>query len=222
MTFNEIFKTSFLKNYENGGFTFRSASVALLITLLLSLLIYCIYYYKARKYFFSKEFAVSLVALSVITAGIIITIQTSVVISLGMVGALSIVRFRTAIKNPLDLVFLFWSISIGIVCGAGIYALGLSISLVTAIVVLFLDALPGLPRNRILVLNTQFPYDRDNLKEILNINTTWWNIRTETILNGNVNLIIEVKARNNDGLIDALTKAGYNDISLLTQEGVLD
>lgn len=222
MTFNEIFKNSFLKNYENGGFTFRSASVALLITLLLSLLIYCIYYYKARKYFFSKEFAVSLVALSIITAGIIITIQTSVVISLGMVGALSIVRFRTAIKNPLDLVFLFWSISIGIVCGAGIYALGLAISLATAIVVLFLDALPGLPRNRILVLNAQFPYDRDNLKEILNINTTWWNIRTETILNGNVNLIIEVKARNNDGLIDALTKAGYNDISLLTQEGVLD
>lgn len=72
-----------------------------------------------RKTFYSKNFNTSLAVVAVVTAAIILTVQSNIVISLGMVGALSIVRFRTAIKEPMDLAFMFWSISVGIICGAG-------------------------------------------------------------------------------------------------------
>ncbi|MBR3274700.1 MAG: DUF4956 domain-containing protein, partial [Clostridia bacterium] len=96
MSFSDIFKKGFLTSYANTEITFRYAVLAMLICLAISLVICAVYYFKSRKYFFSKEFAVSLVALSVITVSVILTIQASVVVSLGMVGALSIVRFRTA------------------------------------------------------------------------------------------------------------------------------
>ena len=81
--------------------------------------IYAVYKYVNRRAFVNRNFTLSLIALSVITAAIILTIQSNIVVSLGMVGALSIIRFRTAVKDPLDLVFLFWSIGAGIMCGAG-------------------------------------------------------------------------------------------------------
>ena len=100
-------------------------AVALLAALALGILIYLVY----RKFYtgvvYSRSFAVTLVGMCVLTCMVTLAISTNVVISLGMVGALSIVRFRTAVKDPLDLLYLFWSITTGITAGAGMYALGL-------------------------------------------------------------------------------------------------
>lgn len=224
MTFNDVFKKSFLSSYANEEITFRYALIAMSVCLLISTLICAVYYYKSRKYFFSKEFAVSLVALSAITAAVILTIQSSVVVSLGMVGALSIVRFRTAIKNPLDLVFLFWSISVGIICGAGLYYIAVALTLILAIVVLIFDEIPGIQRNKILVLDGLYPYEDETLKQILKRNTKWWYIRTESIHNGNVNLIIEVRGIQNSALlIKEITQLQvFHSVSLLVQEGTVD
>ena len=92
--------------------------------------------------FYSKNFNISLAVMSLITAAIILAMQSNLVISLGMVGALSIVRFRTAIKDPMDLAFLFWSISIGIICGAGLYEIALVTSVGVTVFILVLDMLP--------------------------------------------------------------------------------
>ena len=119
MGFNDVLKKSFIQT-ATEGMSIGNAVLALGITCLIAVYIFFIYRVMTRKSFYSKSFNVSLVALSLITAAIILSIQSSVVISLGMVGALSIVRFRTAVKEPMDLVFLFWSISIGIICGAGL------------------------------------------------------------------------------------------------------
>lgn len=104
----------------------------------------------------------SLVALCIITAAIILTIPSSIVMSLGMVGALSIVRFRTAVKNPIDLVFLFWSISVGIICGAGLSMIAFLSSAVLVVVLLILDKVPLSSSPLILVMSYAQSTDTDS------------------------------------------------------------
>ena len=224
MTFADIFKKGFLTSYANTEITFRYAIIAMMICLALSVVICAVYYLKSRKYFFSREFAVSLLGLSVITVSVILTIQSSVVVSLGMVGALSIVRFRTAIKNPLDLVFLFWSITLGIICGAGLFYIAVPLTLVLAVVILLSDEVPGVARNKILVLDGKYPYDEAALTAVLKKHVRWYNIRTESVHNDDVNLIIEVRrVRDSAELIRDLRSAGaFHDVSLLIQEGAVD
>jgi len=155
---------------------------------------------------------------------VILTIQASVVVSLGMVGALSIVRFRTAIKNPLDLVFLFWSIATGIICGAGLYFIALPLTLILGIAILLSDEVPGVARNRILVLDGSYPYDEKQTMDIVKKYARWYNVRTESVHNDAVNLIIEVrKVKDSAGLIRELRQTGvFSDVSLLVQEGTID
>ena len=224
MSFREIFKKGFLASYANTEITFRYAVLAMTICLAISMVICAVYYFKSRKYFFSKEFAVSLVALSVITVSVILTIQASVVVSLGMVGALSIVRFRTAIKNPLDLVFLFWSISTGIICGAGLYFIALPLMLILGIAILLSDEVPGVGRNRILVLDGSYPYGEAQTVNIIKKYAKWYNVRTESVHNDEVNLIVEVRrVKDSAGMIRELRQTGvFHDVSLLVQEGTID
>lgn len=223
MSFNDVFKKGFLQSYDNN-ITFQYAVSIMLICLIISLVICVVYYFKAKKYFFSKEFAVSLVALAVITSAIILTIQSSIVISLGMVGALSIVRFRTAIKNPLDLIFLFWSISVGIICGAGLLYIAIPLTLILSIVILLSDELPNIQQNRILVLDGRYPYNKDELTEVLKKYVKYYSVRTESIHADSVNLIIEVKGVRDGSAMLAELKAGedFHDIAFLVQEGTVD
>lgn len=224
MSFNDIFKKGFLSSYANTEITFQYAVIAMFVCVIISAVICTIYYFKARKYFFSKEFAVSLIALAIITTAVILTIQSSIVVSLGMVGALSIVRFRTAIKNPLDLVFLFWAIAVGIICGTGLYYIAVGLTLIVGVVVLLSDEIPGLPRNKILVLDGAYPYDEERLKNILKKHTKYWNVKTESIHNDDVNLIIEVRGVKDNGefLREIRRMKKFHNISLLKQEGTVD
>lgn len=119
MSFKDIFKNSFLNGFTEG-LDVKTIIIGLAITTLLACYIFFVYRIVTRKSFYSQNFNLSLISMAIITAAIILTIQSNIVLSLGMVGALSIIRFRTAIKDPLDLVFLYWSISIGIICGAGL------------------------------------------------------------------------------------------------------
>ena len=141
MGFNDILKNSFVQS-ATESMSIGNAVLALGITCLIAIYIFFIYRVMTRKAFYSKSFNVSLVALSLITAAIILSIQSSVVISLGMVGALSIVRFRTAVKEPMDLVFLFWSISVGIICGAGLFVIAFFASLLITVAILALQYVP--------------------------------------------------------------------------------
>ena len=119
MRLTEVLKKSFLEGYGSVNIDFSTIVMCMLITVLVAMYIFMIYRLLNRSAFYNRNFNLALIALAVITAAVILTIQSNIVISLGMVGALSIVRFRTAVKDPMDLVFLFWSISAGIICGAG-------------------------------------------------------------------------------------------------------
>ena len=107
MSFKDIFKKSFLEGFSSTEINTETIAAALAIASALALYIFLVYRVLTRKTFYSKSFNISLAGITVITAALILTMQSSVVLSLGMVGALSIVRFRTAIKDPMDLMFLF-------------------------------------------------------------------------------------------------------------------
>ena len=130
MSFQDIIKNSILETMENNTLSTASICITLGIAILFCIYIYAVYYLSQKKSFYNKQFNIVLGVLPIITAGIILAMQSNLVISLGMVGALSIVRFRTAVKEPKDMLFLFWSIGIGIILGARNYELALLISIV--------------------------------------------------------------------------------------------
>jgi hypothetical protein len=153
MTFNDIFKKSFLTSFDTGDHSLRFILTALALSCFFAVYIFFVYRLVTRKTFYNKSFNISLAANVVIVAGIILTIQSSIVLSLGMVGALSIIRFRTAIKEPMDLTFLFWSISAGIICGAGLPGIACLVSIIVSGLVVVLDYIPVAKAPMILIVN---------------------------------------------------------------------
>jgi len=130
-TFADVFRKSFLEDFS--GLSFGASMAALASACLIGLCIHLVYKKTFAGVMYSQPFNTSLVLLSLLTTLVILAVTSNVVLSLGMVGALSIVRFRTAIKDPLDLVFLFWSLSVGIILGAGMFALAYIGSLIIGI-----------------------------------------------------------------------------------------
>jgi len=134
MTFNDIFKSSFLENVNTVSIL--DMLIALALSFALGMFIFLVYKKTYSGVMYSASFGVTLVALTMITTLVILAVTSNVVLSLGMVGALSIVRFRAAIKEPLDIAFLFWSIAVGIVLAAGMIPLAVIGSIVIGLILL--------------------------------------------------------------------------------------
>lgn len=139
MNFEDIIKKSVLSLESFRSISYFDMFLGLLISFCIGMFIYWIYRKSFRGVVYSYNYNLSFVLMTMITALIIMTISTNIVLSLGMVGALSIVRFRTAVKDPLDIVFMFWSISAGIAIGAKIYPLAIGGSIIIGIVILWLS-----------------------------------------------------------------------------------
>ena len=133
MTFSDVFKSSFLSNLNS--FSTLDVILALGLSFVIGLFIFLVYKKTYQGVMYSDSFGVSLIAMSMITSLVIIAVTSNVVLSLGMVGALSIVRFRTAIKEPMDIAFLFWAIAVGIVLGAGLLPLAIIGSVIIGIII---------------------------------------------------------------------------------------
>ena len=166
--------------------------------------VFLIYKQINKNSFYNRNFNLSLMGMAVLTAAIILTIQSNIVVSLGMVGALSIVRFRTAIKDPMDLVFLFWSISVGIICGAGFAMIAVIASLaMTAIIVLF-SMIPGASGNLILVINAASFEDEKQIMQAVKENCRFCRTRARNISKTSLNLAIEIQTDKEEELIRGL------------------
>ena len=221
MTFRDIFKKSFLEGYGAVQLSAKQICVVMLLSLVLAIYIFCCYRLLTRRTFYSKNFNISLVALTLITAGIILTIQSSVVVSLGMVGALSIVRFRTAIKDPMDLVFLFWSIGTGIICGAGLVEIAIIMAVVVAAVLFVLDRIPVANAPMILVVNGENTQEvSDSIDKALKDFASSFKQKSRSVSNGRLDLVVELRTRDDRKLVDTLTKvSGISNVSLLSHDG---
>ena len=195
-TFTDIIKNSFLE--ETADFSIAAASVSLLSALFIGLFIFFIYKKTYAGVMYSKPFNTSLVLLSVLTTFVILAVTSNVVLSLGMFGALSIVRFRTAIKEPLDLVFLFWSISVGIILGAGLYSLAFLGSAFITVILLVLTGKVDSSAPYILMLQLENENAELQATEIIKNRFGKVIVKSKSITDGQPELIYEVKVKNNE------------------------
>ena len=220
MSFQDVFKKSFMEGFTSMDITTSKVLATLLMVVILSLYIFLIYRVVTRKTFFSKGFAVSLASIAVITAGIILAMQSNLVISLGMVGALSIVRFRTAIKDPMDLVFLFWSISVGIICGGGLYEVAVITSVIVTVLVLGLDLLPVAKAPMLLVVNASSVSAEDDVLAAVKQFSKLCRVKSRNISGGREDMIIEVRVKAEKDLITAVSAVeGVEYTSLIAHDG---
>ncbi len=216
----DIIKKSFLEGFTDKDITVETVAIALLVTTLVAAYIFIVYKLLCRKTFYSKNFNVSLVGVALITAAIIITIQSSLVVSLGMVGALSIVRFRTAIKDPLDLMFFFWSISTGIMCVAGFAENAVILAVVLTIVVVVLDMLPIAKAPMILIVNAKNIDSEREILETVKKYSKHFTVKARNASEAFLEMTIEVSTKNMSNLIkEALEVDGVNSVSSLSHDG---
>lgn len=221
MNFSEIFKKSFLEGYSGSDMSASQIILALVITCVIAVYIFFVYRTLTRKTFYSKNFAIALVGLAIITSAVIITIQSSIVVSLGMVGALSIVRFRTAIKEPMDLVFLFWSISIGIICGAGLAEIAVIASIVITVILFVLDALPVAKAPMILIVNSETSEGQsDAILGVVGKYSKYNKVKSRNITGSALDMVIEIKTSDDEALVTEISKLDrVNSVSLLSHDG---
>lgn len=219
INFSDIFKKSFLEGYATDISTLNIL-VCLAVTSFLAFYIFLVYRVMTRKTFYNKNFGISLAAISVVTAAIILTIQSSIVISLGMVGALSIVRFRTAIKDPMDLMFLFWSISIGIICGAGLAEIAVLTSLTLTAGIFILDRIPVAKVPMILVINADNINTDEPVMSIVKEYSKYSKVKSRNISSGKLNMVIELRTKDEQSLIKDVSEIeGIVSASLLSHDG---
>lgn len=220
MTFSDIFKKSFLDGFSNTQITLNHIIIVLAATCVLALYIFFVYRVIIKNTFYSKSFNIALAAIAIITAAIILTVQSSVVISLGMVGALSIVRFRTAIKDPMDLVFLFWSISVGIICGAGMIEIAIATSLVLTVGIYILNRMPVAQAPMILVINANEKKAETIIMTVVRKYCKQYKVKNRTVTKNGVDMIVEVRVKEEQELVDEIAAlAGIDSVSLLSHDG---
>ena len=218
--FSDIFKKSFLEGFTGGDISTGRIAATLAVTALIALYIFVIYRVVTRKTFYSKTFNISLVALAVVTSAIILAMQSNLVISLGMVGALSIIRFRTAIKDPMDLVFLFWSISIGIICGAGLYEIALLTSLLVTVGIIGLDLIPTSKAPMMLVVNATELDAEEAIVNAAKAAGKVCKVKSRNFSAGHLDLIIEVRVAKEAELVKAVSEiAAVTSVSLISHDG---
>ena len=189
MGFKDVFKKSFLEGFTSMDISAGRIMATFAVTCILACYVFLIYRLMTRKSFYSKGFNVSLAAMSVITAAII------------LVGALSIVRFRTAIKDPMDLVFLFWSISIGIICGAGLYEVALLTCLVVTILILVLENLPASRAPMMLVVNVTDVDKEDAVLDIVKKYSKYYKVKSRNLTAGALDMVVEVRVKEESAFV---------------------
>lgn len=195
-------------------------AATLIVTALLALYIFAIYRLVTRKVFYSKNFNISLAVMSLITSAIILAMQSNLVISLGMVGALSIVRFRTAIKDPMDLAFLFWSISIGIICGAGLYEIALVTSVGVTVFILVLDMLPVGKAPMMLVVNSSEMNGEKAVLDVVGKYARYYKVKSRNLSKGRLDLVIELKVKEESALVSEVAALdGMLSASMISHDG---
>lgn len=220
MGFKDVFKKSFLEGFNGMDITTAKIAATLFVTALLALYIFAIYRLVTRKVFYSKNFNIALAAMSLITAAIILAMQSNLVISLGMVGALSIVRFRTAIKDPMDLVFLFWSISIGIICGAGLYEVALVTSVAVTVFILVLDMIPVSRAPMMLVVNSSKMDDEQTVLDVVGKYAKSYKIKSRNLSKGRLDMVVELRVKDESGLVSEVAALdGMIGASLIAHDG---
>lgn len=220
MSIKDIIKKSILEEFNRAEVSSVSMLTCLICAALLGIFIYLVYRIVTTNTFYSKTFNMSLMLLCVITSAIILTVQNSVIVSLGMVGALSIVRFRTAVKEPLDLAFLFWAISVGIISGAGMVELAVFLSVIVTVLMLLFYHMPEQRKSMLLSVNAE---GYDTAAEVLKVIKKYdkhCKEKSRNMAQNRVDMLLEIRMKNYEPLLKELnTLKGVYGVSIIAHKG---
>lgn len=219
MTFSDIFKSSFLENVT--AISIFDMILTIVLSFGIGLFIFLVYKKTYRGVMYSAGFGTTLIALTMITATVILAVTSNVVLSLGMVGALSIVRFRTAIKDPLDIAFLFWAIAAGIILAAGMIPLAIIGSVCIGLILLVFVNKKSNTHPYMVVLCCTDHDAEVKAKEFLAKNVTKSTIKSKSAAKGTIELNIEVRLKEDDtDFINILSEMpGVNSAVIVSYNG---
>lgn len=193
MSFNDVFKSSFLESVSS--FSILDTVLGLAAALVIGLFIFLVYKKTLTGVMYSDGFALTLVGLALVTTLVIMAVTSNVVLSLGMVGALSIVRFRTAIKEPVEIVFLFWSLAVGIVIGAGMIPLAVIGSAIIGVILLLFGNRKVRDNPYILVISCRSEEAETGLHTALAQSVDFYNVKSKTVTAAGIELTAELRVR---------------------------
>lgn len=221
LSITDLLKKSVLSNFNSSitAATVANTVFKLLLSLVVGIIIYLLYKASFRGVVYSESFAITLVGMCVITSAILVAISSNVVLSLGCVGALSIVRYRTAIKSPMDLMFLFLSIGVGICVGAGLLYIGIIVVAIVAIMLLVMSK-AGI-RDTLYVVIVHYSGNDVSAEIEKAMGGNRYKIQSKTIRKKDVEMAIEVRVRKNNLDFAERIRAveGVNDISVVQYNG---
>lgn len=219
MSFQDIFKSSFLENVTE--FSLLDTCIGLAVALLVGLFIFMIYKKTLTGVLYSDGFALTLVGLSLVTTLVIMAVTSNVVLSLGMVGALSIVRFRTAIKEPVEIVFLFWSLAVGIVIGAGMIPLAIIGSAIIGVILLLFANRKIRKLPYILVVSCKDEAAEQRITEILAKAVEYYTVKSKTVNAAGIEFTAELRTKDAEtAFVNRITELeGVGNATLVSYNG---
>ena len=213
MSVKDVIKNSVYESLGGGTtMTAQTVILILMVSCLAGVYLYFVYKLSAKTAFYSKDMNITIAGMPVIVAAIMIAMQSNLLVSLGMVGALSIVRFRSAVKNPLDLLYLFWAISAGIITGVGLYVLALVFSIIMTILLFSMDKIPNTKAPELLVLRGIEEFDYDALFDAISSYCRYYKEKARSTRNNETEIIIEIHTKEKEQLLQKL-----NHMNFLTQ-----
>lgn len=208
-------------NFSSTDLSVTVIASTLLITFLLALFIFFIYRASYKGVMYSKSFNVTLIAMAMVTSSIILAITSNIILSLGMVGALSIIRFRAPIKDPIDIAYLFWAVGMGIACGAGLWMLALISTVVIGIILLVFSKISDVKTPYLLVISYQTEETNDLVFKLIESETKSYHLKSKVFNGKNYELTVEIRERKKTAsLVNSIGEINnVNSVALLGYDG---
>lgn len=223
MSAKDIIKKSVMETFSGNGTISMDLAMRIGLSMLVAVVMGFIIYTVYRRFFagiiYSRSFATTLVGMTVLTCMVTLAISTNIVISLGMVGALSIVRYRTAIKDPMDLLYLFWAITTGITAGASMYLLSLISAVVMIAIIYFFTRRQELSKIYVVVIHYNSDDAGDQIIKILS--KIRHNIKSKTLRKDHTEMAVEVLCKGDESFFAEKIREveGVSDVTMIQYNG---
>ena len=221
VSFTDLINPDILNLYSTENIRVETIVFNVLVVFLLSLIILYTYKQSYQTTVYNRSFAIGLPIIAMVTSVIIISVASNIILSLGMVGALSIVRFRTALKNPFDTVFMFWAVGLGITVGAGLIIIAFVSTVMISLAIFALIALEVFVSSYFLVIRTDSTKDEETILEEVKLIYGRYTLRNKTVKDHSLDLTLEVRSKQDKSLMVNKIKdiASVKSVILLSHNG---
>lgn len=205
MSIKDVIKSSVYESFGNGtGLSLYQILMILFVACIIGAYVFFVYKAFSRSEFYSKDLNITIACMTIVVAAIMVAMQSNLLVSLGMVGALSIVRFRTAVKNPMDLLYLFWGISSGIICGVGLYALAIFLCVVMTLAIWIFGRIPAAHAPGLIVIRCGANTELATIEETLKANSKYFALKSTHVTGESQEAIYEIISKNTAAMISAV------------------